>query len=179
MLTQEDIDSLQQQIGVEIVIAEPEPGAEDWSFTLHGSEEQRETCHRSIEELLSQRQEEMLLSQGQIPPTQPTVDAEATMPTTILDASAEAISDDQSGLVPCTVLPIPYEYLRTLYNLDPIQEVTGATIKVSPPESGAENGDWQLSLFGTPTQRQQAHQAIEATINDSLNPQAEEQAQKT
>merc|ERR1719401_281121 len=179
MLQHNDIENLEQAIGVQIAISEPEPGTEDWIFTLHGSDEQRDQCHRSIEELLSQKQEEMLLQQGAIPPTQPTMDSDPQMPTTMLDAPEEAMTDDQGGLVPYTVLPIPYEYLRTLYNLDPIQEVTGATIKVSPPESGAENGDWQLSLFGTPTQRQQAHQAIEATINDSLNPQAEEQAQKT
>jgi len=88
---------------------------------------------------------------------------------------ANVMRDSQEAeaeMVPCTILPISYDYLRRLYNLDAIQELTGCQMEVSQPENG--DGDWTLTLYGDPAQRQKAHQAIEDTLNAVMSNEPEE-----
>jgi hypothetical protein len=171
MLFEEDIAQIQQEIGCTCQVNESEQGGTvgGWTITLFGSEEQRDAGHRAIEDLLSQRMLEMQQDEGEggalsVPPTD--------IPVPQQDGAINGEGEQQ--MVPCTILPIPYAYLKKLFNLDAIQEVYGCTITVSPPEK--DSTDWQLALYGDVSQRQKAHQAIEDTLNAAM---AQEQQQVT
>jgi hypothetical protein len=152
LICQEDIDEIKASTGCEILVSEAEPGSENGSLnmTLLGPDDAREIAHRDIEDLLTLRVQEQQNQEGQ--------------------AQYDEVQNnvDQAGaeLVPCTILPIPIDLLKSLYNLDQIQEITGCTITTTPPQDGEE--EWQLNLYGDDLQRQRAHQAIEDTLNAAM-----------
>jgi hypothetical protein len=158
-----DIKQLEEDLGVQIDIAEGETvGGQsgEWIFTVYGNPENRDACHRAIEDLLTRRQEE---AQGVVPPTM--VDA-GMQQTTLLEPGQVPLGPDD-----ITVVSMPFDYLRLLYDLDAISDVTGAQVTVQEPAPGDVNVDWTLTIIGTEKQRQQAHKAIQDTIESELSRQ--------
>jgi hypothetical protein len=169
MLTQEDIDALEREIGCAIKINEPEPGNDAYNFIIYGTKEQRSECHTQIEELLTRRQSEVMQA-GEYIPTTDVLGSDAQMETDMPsdlapDGLQMQVPDD--NVVPCTVLPIPLQYLELLDNLEAIQHATNCQIKVTPPE--LDDQVYQLTLYGDQQSRDEAHKEIENSINDALD----------
>lgn len=182
LLGQEDLDGLERDIGCTIKVNEPEPGSDAYSFIIYGTKEQRHACHERIEEILTDRQQTAV--EYSVPPTD--VLPNEALPTGMMGYDANATTyvggDDryysnapndgeayEDNLVASTILPIPKEYVQYLGNLDAIMAQTGCQVVLS--QSGDYEDEWQVALFGDPQQRENAHKAIEDSINDALDVQ--------